>query len=618
MGCGPVATGAENAAHASTCTPWGVCSITSRIRASSPRPAYGREVTTRTEPEHVIRWNADTDAWETTLRGRAVLAEPRLNKGTAFSTEERERLGLVGLLPPRVLTLEQQESRAYLQYLDQPTDLAKNVFLTALHDRNEVLFFRLLGRHLPEMLPIVYTPTVGEAIQRYSHEYRRPRGVYLSVDDPHSMEDALLATGRAPDDVDLIIATDAEGILGIGDWGVGGIEIAVGKLNVYTAAAGINPARTLAVMLDVGTDRQELLDDPLYLGVAKPRIDREEYDAFIDRYVTAATTLFPHAILHWEDFGTSNARRILDRYRDEALTFNDDMQGTGAVSLAAVLSASDVSGVPLSEHRVVVYGSGTAGIGIADQIRDAMVVAGVPKDVATRQFWCVGRHGLLTDARPDLRDFQEPFARPVEEVSTWDVEAEYGGASLAEVVRRVRPTILIGTSGRPQAFTEDVVREMAAHVDRPIIMPMSNPTVLAEAFPADLLAWTDGRALVASGSPFPPVTYDGTTYEIAQVNNALVFPGLGLGVIVARATRITDGMLLAAAEAVAGTADTSGAGASLLPRVADLRATSAVVAAAVARAAKADGVATAPVDDTLDAVIDRAMWRCGYHPVTAV
>lgn len=575
-------------------------------------------MTTRTEPEHVIRWNSDSDAWETTLRGRAVLAEPRLNKGTAFSTEERERLGLVGLLPPRVLTLDQQESRAYRQYLDQPTDLAKNVFLTALHDRNEVLFFRLLGRHLPEMLPIVYTPTVGEAIQRYSHEYRRPRGVYLSVEDPHSMEDALLATGRAPDDVDLIIATDAEGILGIGDWGVGGIEIAVGKLNVYTAAAGINPARTLAVMLDVGTDRQELLDDPLYLGVAKPRIGREEYDAFIDRYVTAAKALFPHAILHWEDFGTSNARRILDRYRDEALTFNDDMQGTGAVSLAAVLSASDVSGVPLSEHRVVVYGSGTAGIGIADQIRDAMVVAGVPKDVATRQCWCVGRHGLLTDARPDLRDFQEPFARPVAEVAGWDVDAEYGGASLAEVVRRVQPTILIGTSGRPQAFTEDVVREMAAHVERPIIMPMSNPTVLAEAFPADLLAWTDGRALVASGSPFPPVTYAGTTYEIAQVNNALVFPGLGLGVIVARAARITDGMLLAAAEAVAGKADAHGPGASLLPRVADLRATSAVVAAAVARAAKADGVATAPVDDSLDAAIDRAMWRCAYHPVHAV
>ncbi|MGD9956060.1 MAG: NAD-dependent malic enzyme, partial [Candidatus Nanopelagicales bacterium] len=518
----------------------------------------------------------------------------------------------------RELTHEQQASRAYLQNLDQPTDLAMHFFLTALHDRNEVLFFRMLGRHLPEMLPIVYTPTVGEAIQRYSHEYRRPRGVYLSIEDPDGIEAALLASGRGPDDVDLIIATDAEGILGIGDWGVGGIEIAVGKLNVYTAAAGINPARTLAVMLDVGTDREELLEDPLYLGVGHPRVGREEYDAFIDRYVQAASRLFPHAILHWEDFGTSNARRILDRYRESALTFNDDMQGTGAVSLAAVLSASDVSGIPLTEHRVVVFGSGTAGIGIADQIRDAMCVAGADRDSATRRFWCVGRHGLLTDARPDLRDFQEPYARPVAEVEGWDVDSEYGGASLLEVVRRVRPTILIGTSGRAQAFTEEVVREMVAHVERPIIMPMSNPTSLAEAFPADLLAWTGGRVLLATGSPFPPVTYEGTTFEIAQVNNALVFPGLGLGVIVAQATRITDGMLLAAAEAVAGTADTTGPGASLLPRVADLRATSAVVAAAVARAAKADGVATAPVDDGLEAAIDAAMWRCNYHPVRAV
>jgi malate dehydrogenase (oxaloacetate-decarboxylating) len=575
-------------------------------------------VTTTAPTESPLRWNAADGTWETTLRGRAVLAEPRLNKGTAFTAEEREVLGLAGLLPPRVLTLDQQASRAYLQYLDQPTDLAKNVFLTALHDRNEVLFFRLLGRHLPEMLPIVYTPTVGEAIQRYSHEYRRPRGVYLSIQDPDGMERALLASGRSPDDVDLIIATDAEGILGIGDWGVGGIEIAVGKLNVYTAAAGINPSRTLAVMLDVGTNRQELLDDPLYLGVSHPRVDSAPYDEFIDRYVTAATRLFPHAILHWEDFGTSNARRILDRYKATTLTFNDDMQGTGAVSLAAVLSASDVSGVPLSDHRVVVFGSGTAGIGIADQLRDAMCVAGVPRDVATRQFWCVGRHGLLTDDRPDLRDFQEPYARPTAEVAGWDLDAELGGASLAEVVRRVHPTVLIGTSGRPQVFTEEIVREMAAHVDRPIIMPMSNPTVLAEAFPEDLLAWTDARALVATGSPFPPVTHAGATYEIAQVNNALVFPGLGLGVVVAQATRITDAMLLAAAQAVAGTAVSTGPGASLLPRVADLRATSAIVAAAVARAAKADGVATATIDDTLEAVIERAMWRGEYLPVRAV
>ncbi len=564
------------------------------------------------------RWNSTTKAWETTLRGRAVLSDPRINKGTAFTEQERRSLGLVGLLPPRVLTIDEQANRAYRQYLEQPSDLAKNVFLTALHDRNEVLFFQLLGHHLPEMLPIVYTPTVGEAIQRYSHEYRRPRGIYLSVEDPAGVEGALRASGLGADDVDLIIATDAEGILGIGDWGVGGIEIAEGKLNVYTAAAGINPARTLAVMLDVGTNRLELLDDPLYLGVSHPRVERGEYDAFIDTYVSTAGRLFPHALLHWEDFGTSNARRILDRYRSSTLTFNDDMQGTGAVSLAAVLSASRLSGVPLTEHRVVVHGSGTAGIGIADQLRDAMCVAGLSRDEATRRFWCVGRHGLLADDREDLRDFQEPYARPVAEVSGWERDEQIGGVSLAEVVRQVRPTVLIGTSGRPQVFTEQLVREMAAHVERPIIMPMSNPTNLAEAFPADLLEWTDGRALVASGSPFAPVLHEGTTYEIAQVNNALVFPGLGLGVIVARATRITDGMFLAAAEAVAARADTSAPGASLLPRVADLRATSAVVAAAVARAAVDDGVATAVIDARLDDAIYDAMWRCEYHPVIAV
>jgi malate dehydrogenase (oxaloacetate-decarboxylating) len=551
------------------------------------------------------------------VRGRAVLADPRINKGTAFSERERDELGLVGMIPPRVLTLDQQASRAYQQFCGQPSDLAKNLFLTALQDRNEVLFFRLLGDHLPEMLPIVYTPTVGEAIQRYSHEYRRPRGVYLSVEDPDGVERALLGSGREPQDVDLIIATDAEGILGIGDWGVGGIEIAVGKLTVYTAAAGINPSRTLAVMLDAGTNRQELLDDPLYLGVSHLRVAREPYDAFIDRYVTTATRLFPQALLHWEDFGTSNARRILQRYRSSTLTFNDDMQGTGAVNLAAVLSASAVTGLPLEEHRVVVFGSGTAGIGIADQLRDAMSAAGPSRAEATRRFWCIGRHGLLTDDRTDLRDFQEPYARPAQEVADWARDVELEGISLGEVVRRVRPTILIGTSARPHAFTERVIRDMAVHAERPIILPMSNPTELAEAVPSDLLAWTDGRALVATGSPFAPVTHAGTKHEIAQVNNALIFPGLGLGVIVSRASRITDGMFLAAAQAVAALVDPTTPGAALLPQVADLRATSAAVAAAVAAAARKDGVAASPPDEHLQDTVAAAMWQPEYRPVRA-
>ena len=574
-----------------------------------PRPAGGAESPTR--------WNSHEKVWETRLRGRTVLTDPRINKGTAFPTSERDALGLVGLLPPRVLTLDEQAARAYSQYRSQPTNLAKNVFLSALHDRNEVLFFRLLGDHLPEMLPIVYTPTVGEAIQRYSHEYRRPRGVYLSIEEPDAIESALLSSGRGPDDVDLIIATDAEAILGIGDWGVGGIEIAVGKLTVYTAAAGIDPARTLAVMLDVGTNRQELLDDPLYLGVAHPRGPREQYDVFIDRYVAAVTRLFPSALLHWEDFGTSNARRILQRYRSSTRTFNDDMQGTGAVNLAAVLSATAASGRSLHDHRVVVFGSGTAGIGIADQLRDAMAAAGLSQGKATRRFWCVGRHGLLCDDRTDLRDFQEPYARPAHEVVGWDLDERLGGIGLAEVVRRVHPTILIGTSAQPHAFTEQTVRDMAAHVERPIIMPMSNPTELAEAVPSDLFAWTDGRVLVATGSPFAPVTRAGTTHEIAQVNNALVFPGLGLGVIVARARRVTDGMLLAAAHAVAALVDPDAPGGALLPQVADLRATSAAVAVAVAEAAERDGVAEAlPVED-LPALVAAAMWQPEYRPVRA-
>jgi len=564
------------------------------------------------------RWNPQTGAWETKLRGRGVLSDPRINKGTAFSDEERDALGLIGLIPPRVLSLDQQSSRAYHQYRGQPTDLAKNVFLTALHDRNEVLFYRLLVDHLPEMLPIVYTPTIGDAIRRYSHEYRRPRGVYLSVDAPEQVEGALRSSGRMADDVDLVVATDAEGILGIGDWGVGGMDIAVGKLAVYTAAAGVDPARTLAVMLDVGTNRQELLNDPLYLGVSHPRVDRDVYDTFIDSYVRTSRRLFPHALMHWEDFGTSNARRILERYRDRLLTFNDDMQGTGAVNLAAVLAGVRVSRVALRDHRIVVFGAGTAGIGIADQLRDALAREGLTWDEATRRLWCVDRQGLLTEDMSDLRDFQRPYARPPGEVATWTRDHEMGGVGLLEVVRRTHPSVLIGTSAQGAAFTEQVVREMATYVQRPIILPMSNPTPLAEAAPADLLRWTEGRALVATGSPFPAVTFDGTTHHIAQANNALVFPGLGLGVIVSRARLITDGMLQAAAQAVATMVDHEQPGAPLLPQVANLRSTSAAVAAAVARAAVADGVADCDVSAALDDLVRAAMWQPRYRPVHAV
>ena len=568
------------------------------------------------QPRPVVRWNPGEKAWETTCRGYSVLSDPWLNKGTAFPESERAALGLTGLLPSRILTLDQQAQRAYKQCSQQASDLDKNVYLTALHDRNEVLFYRVLTDHLSELLPIVYTPTIGEAIQQYSHQYRRPRGVYLSIDAPDQIETALRATELSADEVDLIVATDAQAILGIGDWGVGGIDIAAGKLAVYTAAGGVNPARTLPVMLDVGTDRPELLEDPLYLGIRHKRLAQEPYDAFIDAYVTAALKIFPHALLHWEDFGPGNARRILDRYRAHILTFNDDMQGTGAVNLAAVLAGARASQIPLTAHRVVIFGSGTAGIGIADQLRDAMTGDGLDPAAARARLWCLDRYGLLTDDMTGLRDFQVPYARPAGEVRDWPGHGTPSGIGLAEVVGRVHPTILIGTSTQHGAFTEPIVREMAAHVDRPVILPMSNPTTLSEATPADLLSWTGGRALIATGSPFGPVTYQGVTYQIGQANNALIFPGLGLGALLSRAGRITDHMITVAARAVAGLTDTSTPGASLLPPIDDLRATSARVALAVAQAAADDGVAEQP--GVTAGAVDAAMWKPQYAPVRAV
>jgi malate dehydrogenase (oxaloacetate-decarboxylating) len=550
-------------------------------------------------------WRDEDGGWRTTLRGRQVLADPRINKGTAFGDSERRDLGLTGLMPAAHFTLDDQVARVYAQYRSQPDDLARNVTLNALHDRNEVLFYRLLTGHLSEMLPIVYTPTVGQAIEHYSREYRRPRGIYLSVDHPELIEASLLASDLGPDEVDLIVATDAGAILGIGDWGVGGIHIAVGKLAVYTAAGGIDPARTIPVMLDVGTDRQSLLDDPLYIGNRHPRVPAAEYDAFLDEFVRAVGKLFPNALLHWEDLGVANARRLLERYREERLTFNDDIQGTGSVNLAAVLAAARATGVPLAGHRIVIFGMGTAGAGIASQLTAAMVAEGVPQAEARRRFWAVDRQGLLTRDMPALSDLQREYAR----------ERAADGPGLAEVVARVHPTVLIGTSTRAGAFTEAVVRDMAAHAERPVILPMSNPTALSEAAPADLIRWTGGRALVATGSPFGAVDHGGIRYEIGQANNALIFPGLGLGVIAARARRVTDGMLLAAARAVADLVDISTPGAPLLPPVADLRETSVAVAAAVARAAEAEGVAAARLDADLAAELRALMWEPRYRPV---
>jgi malate dehydrogenase (oxaloacetate-decarboxylating) len=537
--------------------------------------------------------------------GRSLLADPLTNKGVGFTQEERERHGLVGMLPPAVLSLERQARRAWEQLDAQPDELAKNVYLEQLHDRNEVLYYRLLGDHLSELLPIVYDPTVGEAIKRYSHEYRRPRGVYLSIDRPQDVRPAFQALGLGPDDVDLVVATDAEQLLGIGDWGVGGMQISVGKLAVYTAAAGIHPGRAVPVMLDVGTGNQALLNDPLYVGNRHNRVRGEAYDSFVAAFVEAVGELFPNALLHWEDFGPGNGRRILQQYGEKICTFNDDMQGTGAITLACVMNAAQVTGTPLRDQRIVVFGAGTAGVGIADQLRDAMVRDGLDREEATRRIWCVDRQGLLRQSTEQLRDYQRPYARPDDE---WPDD---GPADLAGVVDRVQPTVLVGTSTQHGAFTEDVVRSMARHVDRPVVLPLSNPTEKIEAMPEDVLRWTGGKALVAVGIPVSPVELDGTTYVIGQANNALLYPGLGLGAVVARAERVTDGMLQAAAEAVAGLADLSEPGAALLPEVENLRTSSAVVAAAVARRAAEEGVARARLDDVIQQIQD-AMWQPEY------
>jgi malate dehydrogenase (oxaloacetate-decarboxylating) len=551
------------------------------------------------------------------VRGRSVLVSPMLNRGTAFTSAERQALGLTGLLPDGVSTIEGQLRRVYEQYLRQPDDLAKNIFLGNVRDRNEVLFYRLLTEHLQEMLPIVYTPTVGTAIERYSLEFSRPRGVYLSADHLDQIEPAFRNYGLGPDEVDLLVATDSEGILGIGDWGVGGIAIATGKLAVYTAAAGLHPHRVIPVVLDAGTDNRALLAEDMYLGSRHPRVRGEQYDRLIDAYVSAATKLYPHAMLHWEDFGAANANRILMRYADTCCTFNDDIQGTAAVVLAAALSAIRAADTAMRDQTVVIHGAGTAGIGIADVLRQVMIDDGLDREQATARFYALGSKGLLTTDYPGtLRDFQVPYARPAAEVAGWQRDAD-GRIGLAEVVAQTRPTMLIGTSTQPGAFTEQIVTEMAAHAERPVIMPLSNPTSHSEAQAADLIAWTGGRALIATGSPFPPVPYDGVDYRVAQANNALIFPGLGLGVTVSRARRVSDGMLAAAADALARLSDATAPGAALLPPVTSLREVSAAVAEAVARAARSEGLSNVPLDGLAERV-RTAMWEPVYPKVEAI
>jgi len=571
-------------------------------------------------PEH--DYEQDTTVADGKLRirarGRAVLSNPMTNRGTAFTFEERDVLGLHGLVPTGFTTLENQSRRVYEQFRSTGTMLGKFLTLNNLRDRNEILFYHLLTSHLEEMLPVIYTPTIGEAIERFSHTYNRPRGVFLSIDHPDQLAQSLRNTGLGADDVDLVCVTDSEGILGIGDQGIGGIQIAIGKLSVYTAAAGIHPRRVLPVVLDVGTDNLGLLSNDLYLGERHGRVRGERYDEFVDLFVKTVGELFPRAMIHWEDIGTANAHRILTRYREEICTFNDDIQGTAAVVLAAILAAVDVTGVDLDDHRIVVFGAGSAGMGIANLVRDTMLRTGRQESEAEAyaRFWPIGIQGLYVDDDETLLDFQRPYARRREEVAGWELE-QPGRIGLLDVVRHVKPTILIGTSTRGGAFSQEVVQEMARHCPRPIIFPLSNPTSRAEATPTDLLEWTDGTALIATGSPFAPVDHGGVRHVIAQSNNALIFPGLGLGVAACRARRITEGMIAAAAQALAGLVNAWRPGASLLPGIGDLRLVSATVAIAVADQAAREGVADRPLENPIQAVYER-MWQPRYPEIEAL
>ncbi len=551
-------------------------------------------------------------------RGRTVLSNPTTNRGTAFTLEERQALGLVGLIPTGVTTLENQVRRVYEQFLRTSSMLGKYLHLNGVRDRNEVLFYKLLTSNLEEMLPVIYTPTIGEAIERFSHEFSRPRGVFLSIKHPETMVESFQNYGLGPDEVDLVVVTDSEGILGIGDQGIGGIQIAIGKLSVYIAAAGIHPRRVIPVVLDTGTDNFSLLSNEMYLGERHARVRGQEYDEFLDLFVNTVKDLFPNAMLHWEDFGPRNAHRLLARYRDEICTFNDDIQGTAAVVLAALLAGVDVTGVDLDDHRVCIFGAGSAGTGIAGLIRDTMLRTGRAEDEAEAysRFYSIGIDGLYVDDQPNLMDFQKPWARSRADVAGWDV-ANPNHITLADVIRNAKPTILIGTSTKGGAFTREIVEEMAAYCPRPIIFPLSNPTSRAEATPADLLQWTDGRALIATGSPFAPVEQDGVRYSIAQANNALIFPGLGLAVATCKATRVTEGMIAAAAQALASMVNAYRPGAPLLPAISDLRQVSATIAVAVAEQAAREGVAQEPLSDPIQQIYAR-MWQPVYPEIEAI
>ncbi len=540
------------------------------------------------------------------LTGLNLLNNPFLNKGTAFTKEERAKYGITGMLPSTVQTLEQQSVQAYGQYLSKQTDLEKRIFLMNLFNTNRTLFYKLMGEHLVEFMPVVYDPVVADSIEQYNEIFLKPQdAAFLSIDEPENIKASLknAADGR---DIRLIVVTDAEGILGMGDWGVNGVDIAIGKLMVYTAAAGINPAQVLPVSIDAGTNNEELLNNPLYLGNRHARVEGETYYEFIDQFVQSATELFPELLLHWEDFGRGNAATILEKYEDRITTFNDDIQGTGIVVLAGVLGGLNISGEQLKDQTILTFGAGTAGVGIANILLDEMIRQGVPEEEARQHFYQVDKQGLLFEDTKGLTPGQIPFARKRSEFTNADELT-----NLEAVVKAIHPTIMIGTSTQPGAFTEEIVKEMAAHTPRPIIMPLSNPTKLAEAKAKDLIEWTDGKALVGTGIPAADVEYNGVTYQIGQANNALMYPGLGLGLIASTATRVNAEIISQASRALGGIVDVTKPGAAILPPVAKITEFSQTIAETVAKSVVAQKLNREEITDIKEAV-ESAKWVPEY------
>ncbi len=556
---------------------------------------------------------------ETDLTGIGLLESAQLNKGTAFNKEEREEFSLKGLLPPAVESIEEQLQRAYRQYSINSDNLQKNIFLNNLYNINETLFFRLISEHIKEMMPIIYTPTAGLAIQQYSNEFRKPRGIYIAYPDRDHVDEIL--ENRINPEIDLIVVTDSEQILGIGDQGANGIGISVAKLVIYTLAAGINPRRMLPLMIDVGTNNNKLLQDPLYIGWRHRRISGKEYDGFVGKVMGVIKEKFPDVVLQWEDFGKNKARCNLEEYQDKICTFNDDIQGTGAVTMAAILNASNLIGDKISNHKVLIFGAGSAGCGIADRIAAWMVKDGISLQEARSRFWLMDSEGLVTEDRENLDYFKAPYSRPKDETQSWDTSGEEsyhsgcGSISLLDVVRHVHPTILIGTSTVPGSFSKNVVTEMASGVNRPIILPLSNPVNLAEATPHDILNWTRGRALVASGSPFEDVNINGKTISIAQCNNAFMFPGLGLGVISAKSKIVSPGMIDAAVYELSNSVNIlDDPHERLLPEVSRLQEVSKKIGVAVARQAILEGVAKNRTESDIEKLVESNIWKPFYIP----